>query len=87
MLHLCAGDVLKVVDELDAEVPDIIVLDPPRDGDSSKGTGRRLCNFGVDETGVYQHVSRLALCARYLRCCREAGYRGGRELACVDMYS
>ena len=31
-----AGDVLKVVDELE-EKPDLIVLDPPRDGIPSKG--------------------------------------------------
>ena len=33
-----AGDVLKVVDELN-EVPDLIILDPPRDGVHPKGSG------------------------------------------------
>ena len=34
-----AGDVLKVVDELE-EKPDLIVLDPPRDGIHPKAIGK-----------------------------------------------
>ncbi len=36
-----AGDVLKVIDEL-GEVPDLIVLDPPRDGVHPKALKRSL---------------------------------------------
>ena len=36
-----AGDVLKVVDELE-EKPDLIVLDPPRDGIHPKAIGKIL---------------------------------------------
>ena len=41
-----AGDVLKVVDEL-REKPDIIVVDPPRDGIHPKALGK-IIDFGVD---------------------------------------
>ena len=41
-----AGDVLKVIDEL-GEVPDLIMLDPPRDGVNPKAL-MKILNFGVD---------------------------------------
>ena len=41
-----AGDVLKVIDEL-GEVPDLIVLDPPRDGVNPKAL-EKITNFGVE---------------------------------------
>ena len=41
-----AGDVLKVIDEL-GEVPDLIVLDPPRDGVHPKAL-EKITNFGVE---------------------------------------
>ncbi len=44
-LRISGGDVLKVVDELE-EKPDLIVLDPPRDGIHPKAIGKIL-NFGV----------------------------------------
>ena len=37
---------LKVIDEL-REVPDLIVLDPPRDGVNPKAL-ERITNFGVE---------------------------------------
>ena len=42
-----AGDVLKVVDNL-TQKPDILVLDPPRDGIHPKAL-RKIINFNVDE--------------------------------------
>ena len=48
-LHNCefiAGDVLKVIDEID-EKPDYIVLDPPRDGIHPKAL-QKIINFQVD---------------------------------------
>lgn len=41
-----AGDVLKVIDEL-GEVPDLIVLDPPRDGVHPKAL-EKIIGFGVE---------------------------------------
>ena len=41
-----AGDVLKVIDEL-SEMPDLIVLDPPRDGIHPKAL-EKIIRFGVD---------------------------------------
>lgn len=48
-LHNCefiAGDVLKVLDEIE-ERPDMIVLDPPRDGVHPKALSR-IINYGVE---------------------------------------
>lgn len=42
-----AGDVLKVIDDIE-EKPDIIVLDPPRDGINPKAL-TKIINYGVDE--------------------------------------
>lgn len=41
-----AGDVLKVVDELQ-EVPDLIILDPPRDGVHPKAL-EKIIGFGAE---------------------------------------
>ena len=48
-LHNCrfiAGDVLKVLDEI-SEKPDLIILDPPRDGINPKALAK-IVNYGVD---------------------------------------
>lgn len=48
-LHNCkfiAGDVLKVLDEIE-EKPDLIILDPPRDGINPKAL-TRIIDYGVD---------------------------------------
>lgn len=48
-LHNCvflAGDVLKVLDEIE-EKPDFIILDPPRDGINPKAL-RKIIDYGVD---------------------------------------
>ena len=42
-----AGDVLKVVDELN-EVPDLIILDPPRDGVHPKAL-EKIIGFGAEK--------------------------------------
>ena len=47
-----AGDVLKVIDEL-GEVPDLIMLDPPRDGVNPKGTYEDP-EFRSGASGVYR---------------------------------
>lgn len=76
-----AGDVLKVIDELE-DKPDFIVLDPPRDGIHPKAI-QKIIDFGVEKM-VYISCKPTSL-ARDLEIFREAGYeveRGG----CVDMF-
>ena len=76
-----AGDVLKVVDNL-TQKPDILVLDPPRDGIHPKAL-TKIINFNVDEM-VYVSCKPTSL-MRDLLVFREAGYEVKR--AClVDMF-
>ena len=75
-----AGDVLKVIDEL-GEVPDLIVLDPPRDGVNPKAL-ERITNFGVERM-VYIACKPTSL-VRDLEMLQGRGYRvervGGIDL-------
>jgi len=75
------GDVLKVVDSLEAK-PDIIVLDPPRDGIHPKALDKILA-FGVDRI-VYVSCKPTSL-ARDLVVMQEKGYKVER-VCCVDMF-
>lgn len=77
-----AGDVLKVVDNL-TQKPDILVLDPPRDGIHPKAL-RKIINFNVDEM-VYVSCKPTSL-MRDLLVFREAGYEVKR-CCLVDMFS
>lgn len=76
-----AGDVLKVVDELE-DKPDFIVLDPPRDGIHPKAIDK-IIDFGVREM-VYISCKPTSL-ARDLAVLQEAGYQVKRA-GCVDMF-
>lgn len=76
-----AGDVLKVVDELE-DKPDFIVLDPPRDGIHPKAIGK-IIDFGVDKM-VYISCKPTSL-ARDLEIFKAAGYQVEKG-ACVDMF-
>lgn len=76
-----AGDVLKVVDNL-TEKPDIIILDPPRDGIHPKALPK-IINFGLDEM-VYVSCKPTSL-ARDLLVLREAGYEVKR-CCLIDMF-
>lgn len=83
-LHNCefiAGDVLKVIDELDYR-PDYIVLDPPRDGIHPKALPK-IIEFGVPEI-VYISCKPTSL-ARDLVVFQERGYVV-RRVCCVDMF-
>ncbi|MCI9077057.1 MAG: 23S rRNA (uracil(1939)-C(5))-methyltransferase RlmD, partial [Dorea sp.] len=75
-----AGDVLKVIDEL-GEVPDLIMLDPPRDGVHPKAL-EKITNFGVERI-VYIACKPTSL-ARDLEMLQGRGYRveraGGIDL-------
>lgn len=76
-----AGDVLKVIDSLE-EMPDIIVLDPPRDGIHPKALDKILA-FGVDRI-VYVSCKPTSL-VRDLMVMQEKGYKVER-VCCVDMF-
>lgn len=76
-----AGDVLKVVDNL-TQKPDILVLDPPRDGIHPKAL-RKIINFNVDEM-VYVSCKPTSL-MRDLLVFKEAGYEVKR-CCLVDMF-
>lgn len=76
-----AGDVLKAID-LVQDKPDLIVLDPPRDGINPKALDKILA-FGVDEM-VYISCKPTSL-ARDLELITERGYRVVCG-ACVDQF-
>ena len=77
---LC-GDVLKVIDEIE-EKPDMIILDPPREGIAPKAL-TKIISYGVDRI-VYISCKPTSL-ARDLRAFLEAGYVMERACA-VDMF-
>lgn len=83
-LHNCefiAGDVLKVLDEID-EKPDYIVLDPPRDGIHPKAL-QKIIEYQVKQI-VYISCKPTSL-ARDLEVFLDSGYRMERVVA-VDQF-
>ena len=76
-----AGDVLKVLDEL-TDKPDMIILDPPRDGIHPKALPK-IIDYGVDEL-VYVSCKPSSL-ARDLEVFLESGYEVNR-VRFVDMF-
>ncbi len=76
-----AGDVLKVLDDLE-EKPDVIVLDPPRDGIHPKALPKIL-DYGVDRI-VYISCKATSL-ARDLEVIQARGYRV-EKCVCVDQF-
>lgn len=76
-----AGDVLKVIDEL-KEKPDIIVLDPPREGVHPKALSK-IIDFGVERI-VYISCKPTSL-VKDLEMLQERGYRVDKVCA-VDMF-
>jgi len=76
-----AGDVLKVIDDL-GEVPDLIMLDPPRDGVHPKAL-EKIIGFGVDKM-VYIACKPTSV-ARDLEMLQGRGYKVER-IACVDLF-
>lgn len=76
-----AGDVLKVLDDL-TEKPDLIVLDPPRDGIHPKALPK-IINYGVDRL-VYISCKPTSL-ARDLVTLLAGGYQVDKVCA-VDMF-
>jgi len=83
-LHNCefiAGDVLKVLDEIE-EKPDFIILDPPRDGIHPKALPK-IIQYGVDRL-VYISCKPTSL-ARDLEVFIENGYEAARCVT-VDQF-
>ena len=76
-----AGDVLKVIGDL-TDKPDIIILDPPRDGIHPKAIGH-IIDFGVDNI-VYVSCKPTSL-ARDLEIFEDRGYKMVKA-CCVDMF-
>lgn len=76
-----AGDVMKVLDTLD-EQPDLIVLDPPRDGIHPKAL-QQIIGYGVERM-VYISCKPTSL-ARDLIVLQAGGYEVVKGV-CVDMF-
>lgn len=76
-----AGDVLKMLDEIE-ETPDLIVLDPPRDGVNPRAL-KKIIGYGVEKM-VYISCKPTSL-ARDLEMIIGGGYRVER-VQCVDMF-
>ena len=76
-----AGDVLKVVDEL-KEVPDLVILDPPRDCVHPKAL-EKIIGFGAERI-VYISCKPTSL-ARDLELLTGKGYVPER-VSCVDLF-
>lgn len=75
------GDVLKVLDEIE-EKPDLIILDPPRDGIHPKALPK-IIDYGVDRL-VYISCKPTSL-ARDLEMFLAKGYRV-EKCVCVDQF-
>ncbi len=76
-----AGDVLKAVDEL-KEKPDLIVIDPPRDGIHPRAINK-IIDFNP-ETFVYVSCNPITL-VRDLKVFMERGYRV-EKVKCMDQF-
>ncbi len=76
-----AGDVLRVIGEL-TDKPDIIILDPPRDGIHPKAIGP-IIDFGVDRI-VYVSCKPTSL-VRDLEVFQARGYKV-EKVCCMDMF-
>ncbi|MCR4618376.1 MAG: 23S rRNA (uracil(1939)-C(5))-methyltransferase RlmD [Lachnospiraceae bacterium] len=76
-----AGDVLKVIDDIE-EKPDMIILDPPRDGIHPKAIGK-IIDYGVKYI-LYISCKPTSL-ARDLEIFIANGYEA-KKIACVDQF-
>lgn len=75
------GDVLKCIDEIE-DRPDLIVLDPPREGINPKAL-KKIIAYGVDRI-VYISCKPTSL-ANDLEALQEGGY-AVTKVKCVDMF-
>lgn len=84
-IHNCrflAGDVLKVIDDID-EKPDFIVLDPPRDGIHPKALPKILEKYKCKN--ILYISCKITSLIRDLEVLEEHGYHPER-ICCVDMF-
>ena len=79
--HFIAGDVLKKIEELKGK-PELIILDPPREGIHPKAIGK-IIDFGAPEI-VYVSCKPTSL-VRDLQVMIAGGYVV-KEVECVDMF-
>ena len=79
--HFVAGDVLKEVENFDIK-PEMIVLDPPREGIHPKAI-EKIANFGAKEL-LYISCKPTSL-ARDLPLFEALGYKT-KKIQCVDMF-
>lgn len=77
-----AGDVLKVIDDI-GEKPDLIILDPPRDGIHPKALPKIIDHYGCEKM-IYISCKPTSL-ARDLVVLQAKGYEVTR-VCCVDMF-
>ncbi|MBQ8956862.1 MAG: 23S rRNA (uracil(1939)-C(5))-methyltransferase RlmD [Lachnospiraceae bacterium] len=75
------GDVLKVLDDI-KEKPDLIILDPPRDGVNPKAL-RKILDYGVEN--ILYISCKITSLARDLHPIIEAGYIPKR-ISVIDMF-
>ncbi|MEG2338747.1 MAG: 23S rRNA (uracil(1939)-C(5))-methyltransferase RlmD [Clostridium sp.] len=80
--HFIAGDVLKEIESLEGQKPDIIILDPPREGIHPKAI-HKIINFKCREI-VYVSCKPTSL-AKDLEVFQERGYTV-EKVQCVDMF-
>ncbi len=76
-----AGDVLKALNETDAK-PDLIILDPPRDGCAPRAL-TKILDYGVDN--IIYISCKITSLERDLKPIQEAGYRV-KKAAAVDLF-
>lgn len=76
-----ANDVLKALDEIE-EKPDLIILDPPRDGVNKKALAKIL-DYGVKN--IIYISCKITSFARDLHILKDAGYEI-KKISCVDMF-
>ncbi len=76
-----AGDVLKIIDEI-SEKPDVIILDPPREGIHPKAIGK-IIEFNADKI-VYVSCKASSM-VRDLEIMINNGYKV-KKIICVDMF-
>ncbi len=77
-----AGDVLKVIDNI-KDKPDLIVLDPPRDGIHPKALEK--ISDSIRATKIVYISCKPTSLARDLVVLQEKGYKVNR-VCCVDMF-
>ena len=80
-VHFLCGDVFRTLDEVE-EMPDLIILDPPREGVQPKAL-KRILGYGVEH--IIYISCKISSLARDLHEFYDAGYRLQR-MSVIDMF-